>query len=231
METLTQDDRWVASGLAVSYTACAVEFTASTSVLDQLLGSRLRARLLGWLFSHADERFFVRQLAAVLREDSTNLSRELARLEALGIVTGVREGQQKYFQADPACPIYSELRSLVAKTTGAGDLVRAALQPLAPSIDVAFIFGSVAAGRETAASDIDVFVVGRVSLQDLMEVLSPIQSRLGREVNPTVYPAMEFREKIMRGHHFLSAVLEGPKIFLIGSFRELERLAEIRLAD
>jgi hypothetical protein len=73
--------------------------------------------------------------------------------------------------------------------------------------------------------------VGSVSLQDLVEALSPVQNPLGREVNPTVYPAAEFREKITRGHHFLGAVLEGPKIFLIGSFRELERLAEVRLAD
>jgi uncharacterized protein len=208
-----------------------VNLTATTSLLEQLLGSRLRARLLGWLLSHPDERFFVRQLAAVLREDSTNLSRELARLEALGIVTGVREGQQKYFQADPACPVYPELRGLVAKTTGVGDLLRGALQPLASRIDLAFVYGSVAAGKETAASDVDVLVVGSVSLQDLVEALSPVQNPLGREVNPTVYPAAEFREKITRGHHFLGAVLEGPKIFLIGSFRELERLAEVRLAD
>jgi len=223
-------EREMDEGVAVNYTACAVNFTAPNLLLEQLLGSRLRARALSWLLSHPGERFFVRQLATALGEDSTNLSRELTRLESLGIVTGIREGNQKYFQADPSSPIYPELRGLVAKTSGAGDLLREALQPLSSQIEVAFVFGSVAAGKETAASDLDVLVVGSVLLKDLVEAFSPVQDRLGREVNPSVYPAQEFREKITRGHHFLTGVLQGPKIFLIGSSRELERLVEVRLA-
>lgn len=205
--------------------------TAESSTLERLLGSRLRAKLLGWLLSHPDERYFVRQLASILKEDSTNLSRELARLEILGIVTGVREGQQKYFHANRSSPIYPELRGLTLKTAGAGEVLRGALQPLAHRISVAFLFGSVAKGRETAASDIDLFVVGDLGLREIVEAVSPIQNQLGREVNPTVYPSAEFRDKVTRGHHFLKAVLQGPKIFLIGDPRELERLAEVRLAD
>ncbi|HEX4964291.1 MAG TPA: nucleotidyltransferase domain-containing protein [Thermoanaerobaculia bacterium] len=195
--------------------------TATPPILEQLLGSRLRARVLSWLLGHPGERYFVRQLAVALGEDSTNLSRELARLEALGIVSASREGQQKYFRADPESPIYPELRGLVVKTAGAGDLLREALQPLASRIRIALIFGSVAAGRETAASDVDVLIIGDPGLDELVEAFGPVQNRLGREVNPTVYPEAEFREKITRGHHFLRAVLEGPKIFLIGSLEGL----------
>jgi predicted nucleotidyltransferase len=216
---------------AVNYTANAVNSTAPSLILEQLLGSRLRAKALSWLLSRPGERFFVRQLATALGEDSTNLSRELTRLEGLGIVTGVREGHQKYFQANPESPIYPELRGLVAKTSGVADLLREVLQPLSARIQIAFVFGSVAAGRETAASDIDVFVVGSAHLKDLVEAFAPVQDRLGREVNPSIYPAQEFREKITRGHHFLTGVLQGPKIFLIGSSRELERLVEVRLAS
>lgn len=118
------------------YTASVVDFTA-VSPLERLLGSRLRARLLGWLFSHPDERFFVRQLAALLGEDSANLSRELARLSDLGIVSSSKEGQQKYYQADRSGPLYPELRGLVLKTAGLGDLLREGLGPLsstAPSL-------------------------------------------------------------------------------------------------
>jgi len=195
----------------------------STSILEHLLGSRLRAKLLGWLFSHPGERYFVRQLALLLGEDSTNLSRELARLAELGIVTGSREGQQKYFQVNPEIPIFAELRGLVLKTSGLGDAVRESLAPLAGRIQVAFLFGSFAAGRADAASDVDLLVVGDVSLHELVEALGPMQNRLGREINPMVYPVTEFREKLGQGHRFLTSVLEGPKLFLIGSPHELER--------
>jgi uncharacterized protein len=214
------------------YTAGAVKNTAPpTSLLESLLGSRLRAGLLGWLFSHPGERYFVRQLAVLLGEDSTNLSRELARLADLGIVIGSRGGQQKYFQVNEEAPVFPELRGLVLKTSGLGDLIRESLRPLSDRIRLCFVFGSVAAGKADAASDIDLLVVGDVSLRELVEALSPIQNRLGREVNPLVYPVPEFREKLGQGHRFLTSVLEGPKLFLIGSPHELDRLAELRMAD
>ena len=91
----------------------------------------------------------------------------------------------------------------------------------------AFVYGSFASGKEKAGSDVDLLVVGDVSLGELVEALGPVQSRLGREVNPAVFPPSEFREKMTP---FLENVLQGPKIFLIGSPDELERLAPVRVA-
>lgn len=200
-------------------------------MLEQLFGSRIRARLLGWLFSHPGERYFVRQLAGILGEDPTNLSRELARLASLGLVASASEGQQKYYHADPSSPVYPELRGLVLKTTGAGGLLQDALSPLASRIRVAFVYGSVAAGKETPASDVDVMIVGEVTLEEVVEALLPVQEQLGREVNPTVYPPAEFCERLLQENPFLKAVIEGPKVFLTGNPDELERLASGRLAD
>jgi len=87
-------------------------------MLAQLLGSRLRAKLLGWLFSHPDERYFVRQLTALLGEDSTNVSRELARLEKMGILVSTLEGRQKYYRANRQCAVFPELCGLAIKTAG-----------------------------------------------------------------------------------------------------------------
>ena len=173
----------------------------------------------------------MRQLAGILGEDPTNLSRELSRLASLGILVATMEGQQKYYSADSSSPIYPELRSLVAKTAGIGAILRRALEPLSDRIQSAFIFGSVAAGKEAQASDVDVMVIGEVSLEQLVGIFSPLQNQLGREVNPSVYTAAEFREKRARGNPFLASVLGGPKLFLRGSMNELERLAEVRLAD
>lgn len=206
-----------------------VNITATPSLLESLLGSRLRARLLGWLLSHPGERYFVRQLAALLQEDSSNLSRELSRLESLGIVTGSREGLQKYFRANPDSPIYPDLRGLVLKTAGVSDSLREALRPLADRISMAFLFGSVAAGKETAGSDVDLFVTGEVALGELVGALGPVQNQIGREVNPVVYPVAELHDKLAQGHHFLTSVFGGPKVLLMGDPREFERLAQIRL--
>jgi predicted nucleotidyltransferase len=186
---------------------------------------------LAWLFSHPEERFFVRQLASLLRVDSTNLSRELARLKDLGLVRGHREGQQKYFQVDPGSPIYPELQALVRKTAGAAPLLRQALEPLRDRLIAAFLYGSSAQGRVTADSDIDLMIIGDVSLAEVLEAVGPYQELLGREINPSIYPLAEFQDRISHAHPFLSTVMTGPKISLLGDLHELEPVVEERLVD
>jgi predicted nucleotidyltransferase len=87
------------------------------------------------------------------------------------------------------------------------------------------VYGSFASGEDTAASDVDVMVVGDASFRTVSGRLQTAQGRLAREVNPTVYPPAEFRQKVAEGHHLVTAVVEGPKLFLIGDAGALERLA------
>ncbi len=195
-------------------------------MLQTLIGSKLRAKVLGWLFTHPDERYFVRQLTKLLAEDSTNLSRELLRLEKTGILVSTQVGKQRYYQANRKSPVFNELHGLTVKTAGLADILRAALAPLANRIRLAFIFGSVAGGGEKRTSDIDLMVVGDVSFGDLVSYLSPAERTLGREINSVVYPESEFRQKLKQDHHFIQNVLHGEKISLIGNEDELRRLAE-----
>lgn len=194
-------------------------------MLHILLGSKLRANVLAWLLCHPDERYFVRQLESILGEDSTNLSRELAQLAELGILVSQTEGRQKYYQADKHCPIFPELQGLAIKTVGVADVLRAALADLTGRIQVAFVYGSFAQGQPRAGSDVDLMVVGDVTFAEVVAALREAQQKLGREVNPTVYPPEELREKVAADHHFVNAVLRGPKILLIGDEDDLAGVA------
>lgn len=94
-------------------------------MLETLLGSKLRAKVLGWLFSHPDERYFVRQLTALVKGDSTNVSRELARLGKTGILISTTEGKQKYYQANRKSPVFNELKALLSRSATAGAVAEA----------------------------------------------------------------------------------------------------------
>jgi hypothetical protein len=109
-------------------------------MLAKLFGSRLRGKLIGWMFTHTDERFYVRQLQSLLQEDATNLSRELSRLATLGLLTRTAEGKQKYYQANAESPVFSELHGLAIKTVGVADVLRSALEAISGRIRVAFIY-------------------------------------------------------------------------------------------
>jgi len=195
-------------------------------MLETLLGSKLRAKVLGWLFTHPDERYFVRQLTTLVEEDSTNVSRELARLEKTGILVTTTEGKQKYYQANRQSPLFNELHGLMLKTVGVADIIKKALEPRMADIKLAFIFGSVARSTDDRRSDIDLMVVGKISFGDVVSLLTPAEQKLGREVNLVVYPVAEFKKKVKEDHHFVKTVLEDEKIFVIGDEDELRKLAE-----
>ena len=190
-------------------------------MLEKLLRSRLRAKVLGWLFSHPDERYFVRQLHALLGEDATNLSKELARLAAIGVLVSKTDGRQKYYQADAKCPIYDELRGIAVKTAGLADVLRVALAPMRADIKTAFIYGSQAAGRAVANSDVDLLVVGDVDEMGLHMAVSQAEGQLGRAVNYRLMSRNEYRLKHKDKVGLLARVLAGPKIFLLGTADEL----------
>ena len=196
-----------------------------------LLFGKTRRQLLAWLYGHADQRFYLRQLARQTGTAQGAMQRELIALSRAGLVTRTVEGRQVYFQANRESAIFSELQQLLLKTAGAIEVIRQSLAPLSASLRIAFIYGSATKGTMRAASDIDLMVVGSASFGEVVGALGEAQRQLGRDINPTVYPAQEFARKLRAGHHFLSTLLHEPKTFVIGTDHELGRLAEERLAD
>ena len=193
---------------------------------DALFG-RTRRNVLGLLYGRPDQSFYLREIVRLTGSGLGPVQRELTQLAGAGLVRREPRGRQVYFSADRATPIFAELVGLMTKTAGIGDVLRSALAPLVAQgkVDLAFIYGSVASGRHDAASDVDLMIVGEARLEDVVPLLGAAQDRLGREVNPSVYGAEEFRPKAAKGAHFLRRVLAGPRIMLVGSPHELERLA------
>lgn len=205
--------------------------TIETDKLSASLFGKTRRAILSLLYSHPDEAFYLRQLVRAAGVGLGAVQREVRRLSEAGIIQRTVRGRQVYYQANFQCPVFEELRSLVVKTAGVGDVLRATMAPLADRVNLAFIYGSVARGQEYRGSDLDVLVVGDVSFAEITSALSRAQETLRRDINPTVYPPTEFLSKLAAGHHFLETVLKETKIFLIGDESELARLAGKRLAD
>jgi predicted nucleotidyltransferase len=126
--------------------------------------------------------------------------------------------------------VYPELRALVAKTVGAILVLRSALSKISGNIAVAFVYGSIARRQERAESDIDLMVIGTATLEDVLGAVSGVEPAIGRPVNPNVYPVVEFRNKLAHGNHFLTSVLSGEKIFLVGDEDELRKVGGVRVA-
>jgi predicted nucleotidyltransferase len=160
-------------------------------------------------------------MALILKEDPTNVSREMANLEELDILRSKRNGNLKNFQANKECPFFEELKGLVLKTVGVAGRVRATMGKLA-GIEYAFIYGSYAKGEEKADSDVDLLIIGDVDMDRLDSNLGKLEKTLGREINYVLYSMEEFKSKKKAKDGFLMDVLRGKKIMLVGAENGLE---------
>jgi predicted nucleotidyltransferase len=190
------------------------------SALGDLLFGRTRGCLLATLYDKPDSTFFVRQLARHIDGSAGTVQRELATLTVSGLILREDRENQVLYRANRAHPIFAELHSLLAKTTGVFHMLREAFTPLAERIEYAFVYGSFAKGEEKAESDVDLMVIGEVTLDVLLEKVSTVECVLKRSVNPTIFARQELRRKIHSGNHFLKAVQGGPLVFLIGQENE-----------
>jgi predicted nucleotidyltransferase len=198
--------------------------------ISQTLFGKTRRAVLSLLYSHVDEAFYLRQIVRVAGVGLGAVQRELKLLSDAEIIQRIVRGRQVYYQANPQCPVFGELKALVIKTVGIAAIVQAALAPLADRIRIAGIYGSIARSEEHRGSDVDLLVVGKVTFAEIVSALDQAQKTINREINPTVYPVDEFQSKLSAGHHFLSTIVEKPMFFLFGDKRELARLAKKRLA-
>ena len=178
-------------------------------------------RLLSLLFGQSSRSFYASELIALTGSGSGAVQRELQRLVSSGLVVVSRQGRQKHHRANPESPVFAELRGLVRKTVGLAEPIREALEPLVDRIRLALIYGSVARQVDGADSDIDLLVVGDdVTLEDVYSVLAPVEAVLDRQVNPMLYTEREFIERRATGSTFLSRVLAGETLVLVGSLDE-----------
>jgi predicted nucleotidyltransferase len=192
-------------------------------MLSDLLFGTYRKKVLGLLLLHPDLDYHVRELARMTHTAPGTLHKELARLAAAGLLLRKEQGNQVRYQANRNCPVFPELAGLLRKTTGAAELLSTALAPLQPPL--ALIFGSVASGTETASSDVDVLIIADVGFADVVRAMYPAQIELGREINPVVYSAQEFKRRAQEQDPFVLELLRKPKIFLMGTEHDLSQLA------
>lgn len=200
-----------------------MEPTGKTTDAAQRLFGKTRTAILGLLYAHPDREFYQQQITEAAGVNQSAVQRELQNLEEAGVVARRQDGRRVYYQASERSPLFADLGSIVRKTVGLADVLKAALEPLRDRIRAAFVFGSLAAGNATEESDVDLMVVGQVGLRDVAPVLSATAGTLGREVNPVTVSPDEWAERLARDDHFISSVARGPKLFIVGDADELKR--------
>lgn len=179
------------------------------------MGSKTRSKILSLFFTHPNEEFYVREIERKIEENINSVRRELNKLTEHGILLSHKKGNQRYFQINKRLPIYEELKMIFIKTDGIGNELKRILTK-EKAIEMAFIYGSWAEGKERLLSDIDLFIVGEVDEDKLIKDLNALEKWLSKEVNYVIFDRDEVRKRLQEKDPFVKNVMEGAKIFLVG---------------
>ncbi len=193
------------------------------SLLAQILSSKVRAEIFRLLFGLSDQPLHLRELARRSGFAIGTIQTEMKKLVRLDLVERRKDGNRVYYRAQKIHPLYTDIQQLVFKTTGLVDTLQQALGNQ-EAVELAFLFGSAATGKLAAESDVDLLVIGDIGLRRCLSLLTGVSDRIGREINPIVMSAREFAKRVADGEHFIMAVLEGPKHFIVGSADDLKAM-------
>ena len=187
-----------------------------SSKLAEILFKDYRRRVLGLLLLHPDKSYHVREIARLTGTVAGTLHKELSKLAAAGVLLKQSSGNQVLYQANRGGLIYEELASILRKTSGVADVLADAMVPLNDKIDIAFVYGSMASGKATSESDIDLMIIGDISFADVVKAIYSAQTVLGREINPKIYNKEEWDKVLKKQGAFIKEVMAKPKLFVLG---------------
>jgi predicted nucleotidyltransferase len=189
--------------------------------LAEALFSRVQLRVLTLLFGQPDRTFHASEIIRLAASGSGAVQRELKRLSEAGLVDVTASANRKLYRANRASPLFEELHSLIVKTSGLVEPLRAALQPFAKDIEAAFVYGSVAKGSDTAGSDIDLMIItDDLAYGDVYKALQKAEDRLQRPVNPNLMNLREWRRKSADEGTFAGKIARQPRLTIIGETDE-----------
>jgi predicted nucleotidyltransferase len=185
------------------------------------LFGKTRQALLCLFFLHPERSFYAYELITLAKAGHGSVQRELKRLSGAGIIRGWRRGRLVFYQADPGCPIFPELKNLAVKSSGIPETIAEFLDSAKRKIQLAFLYGSYVKGDFRADSDVDLFVVADPDAVELHRAVRRAEEKIARTINYTLMSKGEFRRKRKDPAGFVAQVLQGPRIDIITGGNEI----------
>jgi len=184
-----------------------------------------RAELLRLFFTNPERSFYMQEVGRILGKKPGVFQRTLNNLVSEGIVESEHKANVRYFKANKRYPLYKELKSIVFKTVGVEASLKAELEQVG-NIQLAFIYGSYAKGKENYLSDIDLVIIGSPDEDELIKKLDRLEEKLQREINYKFYKLKEFAREVKQDEPFVLEILKEKKIILIGDEDALRKISK-----
>ena len=188
--------------------------------ITNIFKSKTRKALLRLYFSKPESEYYLRELERILEIPVSMIRKELLRLEEDGMFMSKKKGNLTYFYLNKTYPLFDEFKSIVFKTIGIKGSLKGILDNT-KGVEIAFIYGSFAKNEENAKSDIDLFIMGKVDEDELVEEISRLEKIIKREINYSLYTKDDLNKKKKEKDSFILDLIDSPKVFLLGDKNDL----------
>ncbi|MBE9545425.1 MAG: winged helix-turn-helix transcriptional regulator [Proteobacteria bacterium] len=158
-------------------------------ILNSLITSKTRVKVLMRLFLNPDRNAYLRELADEFKISTSLVSEELKQLKKAGFLESEKNGRQLYFRANRQHPLFSELSSIVRKALGMDKIIDSIVERLG-NLEMAYLVGDYAEGKDTGI--IDLVLVGDIYQTDLFDLVTKTEKHIGRKIRTLAVGCEEF---------------------------------------
>jgi predicted nucleotidyltransferase len=183
-------------------------------MIEKLFTSKIRIKLLEYFFFYKNNGG-IREISLITNLPVSAVSRELKNLVSLGILS---KNKNNFILNN--FNYLEDLKNILLKTDSFAFLFKNKFKPT----DFCFIFGSFANNHYNHESDIDLFVIGDLSLNEVMNIIKPIENKLRRTINPVVWTKSEFQKN--KSKSFIKDILSKKIIMIEGDENEFRKFAK-----
>ena len=164
-------------------------FFTHSPLIETLISSKTRVRLLLKFFLNASNRAYLRGLEEEFQESSNAIRVELNRFEEAGMITAQTEGNKKIFKANTRYPLFNEIHSILMKYVGIDKIIENVLNQLG-DVNEVYLTGEFAKGRDNHIIDLE--IIGNVNPAVLSGLVEKAQEMLTRRVRYIVFSEEEY---------------------------------------
>ncbi len=160
-------------------------------MLDSLITSKTRMRLLLKFFSNTNTKAYLRGLADEFGESTNSIRVELNRLSESGLLMHEHMGNTVLYKANPENPFFNTLHKLVIKYMGVDDLVENVVSKVG-DLELAFITGDYSRGIDSGVIDL-VLVANKLDQEFLLKLHARAEKLTLRKINIHTFSPLEFK--------------------------------------
>jgi hypothetical protein len=172
-------------------------------MLDTLITSKTRIKLLLKFFLNSNSSSYLRELENEFGESTNGIRLELNRFEKAGLLEASSEGHRKIYRANISHPLYPDINNILLKYIGFDKIIENVIEKLG-RLDVVYVAGAFAHGIDKKIIDL-IFVSDQLDREYLTRLIAKVEKLISRKVRYLVYTAEEFGdyEKTLKGEEVL----------------------------